>query len=332
MHKSDAAPKAEPKAEPDVLSQQALQAARQGKSLGLASSLGAFSLWGVLPVYWKQLAMLEPMLLLLHRIIWSFVFLAIAEIKAKRLRATLAHLKNKRQSMIIALRSLLLAANWGLYIWAVNNNHIIEASLGYFLNPLFNSLLGIIFFKERPNVLQKFSILLAFTGVSVQVVMFGSIPAIGLGLALCFAAYGALRKKDSMPAIPGLFLETTLICPLVIAALIWYGLTGGIGFDLGAAKILMLIGAGPVTSIPLLLFAYGAQRLNLTTVGLTQYLSPTFTLLIGTFVYNEQLSDGHLISFIFIWIALAIYTFESLRLYNANAKFVRQKGCKIPVK
>jgi chloramphenicol-sensitive protein RarD len=291
-----------------------------GKSLGLMSAIGAFAMWGVLPIYWKQLSFIEPALILVHRFFWSFVVLLALMFKAKKLRSTLALLKNKRHALLILLRSLILSFNWGLFIWAVSNNHIIDTSLGYFLNPLLNTLFGIIFFRERPDFLQKFAIFLAFTGVSVQIVMFGSVPVIGLGLALAFAAYGALRKKDDMPAIQGLFLETTLILPLVAVALIWFVLRGSIGFDRSIAAGFLIILAGPFTSIPMILFAYSAQRLDLTTVGLAQYISPTFTLLIGTFVYHEQFAQGQMVSFIFIWAALIIYSFESIRLYKKSTQ------------
>ncbi|MDR2825629.1 MAG: EamA family transporter RarD [Deltaproteobacteria bacterium] len=290
------------------------------KSLGLMSAIGAFGMWGVLPVYWKQLSFIEPVIILIHRFFWSFIFLTALLLKAKNLRSTLALLKNKRHALIILLRSILLAFNWGIFIWAVNNNHIIETSLGYFLNPLLNTLFGIIFFRERPDFLQKLAIFLAFTGVSVQTILFGSVPIIALSLASLFAAYGAIRKKDNMPATEGLFLETTLLLPLVLVALIWFILKGSIGFDRGLVAGLLIVAAGPLTSIPLIMFAYSTQRLNLTTVGLAQYISPTLTLLTGTFIYNEQLGQGQIVSFIFIWAALLIYSFESIRLYKRSTK------------
>ncbi|MDR1242784.1 MAG: EamA family transporter RarD [Deltaproteobacteria bacterium] len=300
----------------------------QDKSLGLASALGAFSLWGCLPVYWKQLIFIDPLLILLHRIVWSFVFLAAVLLKSGSLLSTLALLKNKRHALIIALRSLLLTVNWGLFIWAVNNNHLVESSLGYFLNPLLSTLIGVVFFHERPDFLQKFAVFLALTGVSIQIIMFGSVPVVALSLASIFAAYGAIRKKDTLPAVPGLFLETVLICPPAAAALVLFALTGEIGFERGLPTIFLIICSGPLTSIPLLLFAYSTLRLNLTTIGLAQYISPTLSLLLGVWVYGEAISRGHMVSFVFIWAALALYSFESLRLYKNATKLLRQPGQK----
>jgi chloramphenicol-sensitive protein RarD len=300
--------------------------AQRGQAKGLCSAIGAFTLWGVLPVYWKLLMAISPFIIVLHRVLWSFVFLLILEIKDGKLLSTLAQLKSKRSALIITVRSLILSLNWLTFIWAVNNGHIIESSLGYFLNPLVSTVLGILFFRERPNFPQYFAIFLACAGVGVQIIIFGRLPWIALTLAVLFAVYGAMRKADSRGAVSGLFLETLVITPFVLAGLIWFALRGDIGFSSGLPMALLVLSTGIVTSLPLLLFCYSTQFLNLTTVGLTQYISPSISMLIGVFVYHENITAGHMASFTCIWIALFLYSFESIRQYrNATSLNWRDK-------
>lgn len=288
---------------------------------GLVAALSAFVMWGVLPIYWKTLIFIAPLTIMLHRVIWSFAFLLLLEIKAGRLRSTLAALKDKRAAALTATRSLILGLNWLIFIWAVNNGHIVETSLGYFLNPLLNTLCGALFFKERPNFLQGCAILLALTGVGVQVAIFGRLPWIALSLASLFAAYGAMRKADPRRAVSGMFLETALITPLALAGLLWIALSGDItGLGESLPRLLLIMSSGLVTSLPLLLFAHSTQRLSLTTLGLAQYIAPSLTMVIGVFIYQESVTSGHMLSFACIWAALALYTFESLRLYRAATR------------
>jgi chloramphenicol-sensitive protein RarD len=301
-------------------------AEQRGQIKGLCAAIGAFTMWGVLPVYWKLLISISPLVIVLHRVLWSFVFLLILEIKDGKLLSTLAQLKNKRSTAIVAVRSLVLSLNWLTFIWAVNNGHIIETSLGYFLNPLINTLFGILFFRERPNFPQYFAIFLACAGVGVQVVIFGRLPWIALTLAALFAVYGAMRKADTRGTVSGLFLETLVITPCVLAALVWFSLHGDTGLGSSLPMTLLVLSTGLVTSLPLLLFGYSTQFLTLTTVGLTQYISPSISMGIGVFVYHESITAGHMASFACIWIALLLYTFESIRLYrNATSLNWRDK-------
>ncbi|MDR2892348.1 MAG: EamA family transporter RarD [Deltaproteobacteria bacterium] len=288
----------------------------RSRMLGLWSALVAFNIWGVLPIYWKLLSFISPQLILLYRIFWSYVFLLAIVLKSGKLRQTFALLKHRRTAITVTVCSILLTGNWFIFIWAVNSGHIVETSLGYFLNPLINMILGVIFFRERPDPLQWLAILIAFSGVAVQVWIFGRLPWIALSLGTSFALYGMLRKTETIDSVPGLFLETSVMFPLVTAGLIWFWINGDTSLITSVPQTLLIMCAGIFTSIPLLLFAYSAQRLSLTTLGLTQYISPSISLLIGVFIYGEPLTSGHLISFMLIWIALAIYTFESIRLYR----------------
>jgi chloramphenicol-sensitive protein RarD len=289
---------------------------RQNQAAGLGAAVGAFILWGVLPIYWKLLSHLSPLLIILHRVFWSFIFLLLLMLKDKRTLACLALLKNRRTFLTTSLRSLLLTANWLVFIWAVNNGHIVETSLGYFLNPLMNTLCGALFFKERPNMPQYIAILFALTGVGIQLFAFGRLPWIALSLGSLFAVYGALRKADPVDSISGLFLETTTIIPLISAALLWFHFNGGTGLDASLPQTLLIMSAGVLTSVPLMLFAFSAMRLSLTTVGLVQYIAPSMTMLIGVFIYAEPVTSVHLASFACIWTALLIYSIESLRQYR----------------
>lgn len=286
------------------------------KIKGFWATLGVFSAWGFLPIYWKSLSFIEPFLILLHRIFWSFWMLLLMRAQNGGLRETFACLRDKGYAFKVAVRSLLISCNWLIFIWAVNTGYVIETSLGYFMSPLVHMLCGIVFFRERPRPLQRLAIGLAVVGVGVQVGFFGDIPWVALSLSVLFALYGAMRKADKRGAVEGLLLETTLILPFTIAGLIWYVATSGAGLAISPLYTILIICAGPFTGLPLVLFAYGAQRLNLTTVGIIQYIYPTIILFLGLFLYQEAVTAGAWTSFAFIWAALLVYSFESVRLYK----------------
>lgn len=290
------------------------------KTKGFWATLGVFSAWGFLPIYWKSLYFIEPFLILLHRIFWSFWMLLLMRAKTGGLRATFACLKDKGYAFKVAVRSVLISGNWLIFIWAVNAGHVVQTSLGYFMSPLMHMLCGIIFFRERPRPLQWLAIGLAVAGVGIQVGFFGDIPWVALSLSVSFALYGAMRKADKRGSVEGLLLETTLILPFTIAGLAWYAVTSGTGLTISPLYTILIICAGPFTGLPMVLFAYGAQRLNLTTVGIIQYIYPTIILLLGVFLYKEAVSAGTWVSFVFIWAALVVYTAESVRLYRLAAR------------
>ncbi len=289
------------------------------QAYGLAAAFSAFFLWGILPIYWKTLADYSAMQILLFRIIASFVFLLFLVLLTKQLGPTLKVLKNKHLFPAFVFASLALSLNWLIYIWAVNSGHIVDASLGYFLTPLINTIFGLFFFKDRLSRLQWLSLCLAVLGVICQLVMLGRLPWISLALALSFGTYGMLRKKEPIESIPGLFLETLLLTPIALGLLVWFWANNSSGFfQIKLDFNIFLLASGIVTTVPLLFFAYGAKRLRLTSLGLMQYIAPTCQLFIGVVMYKEALSSGYLLSFAFIWAGLIIYSLESLRLYKRS--------------
>jgi chloramphenicol-sensitive protein RarD len=288
--------------------------------IGVASAAGAYVLWGVLPLYWKLIDQVPPFQILAHRIIWSFLFTVVvisATGKLKPFRGELieniSHIKNFSG---IFIASLLITVNWGTYIWAVNNNHVVEASLGYYINPLVSVLLGIIVFKEKLSFWQMFSFFLAMLGVLNMTLHFGKVPWVSLLLAITFGLYGLCKKMIRPGAITGIALETLFITPFALIYLnhIQNSGSGYFSFsDPGTAAL--LAGAGVVTAVPLILFAGGAKRLPLSIVGFIQYISPTITLILGIFLFHEQFTGVHLASFMLIWVALTIFSLAGTRTF-----------------
>ncbi len=286
--------------------------------IGTASAAGAFLLWGVLPVYWKSISSVPSDQIIAHRILWCFLFLVLVLAVTARLRGFLCELRKvaaaPKKMAAVFTASMLISVNWYIFIWAVNSGRIVETSLGYYINPLVSVLLGIVFLKEKLSLWQTVSFLLALTGVFNMTVSFGAVPWISLVLAITFGTYGLFKKIVNLDAITGLTMETMIITPLAAAFLVYTYNCGTIvfSFDLSPVAILT-VGAGVVTAAPLLLFAGGANRLPLYAVGFWQYLSPTISLLLGIFLYNETFTKVHLVSFSLIWAALIIFSLSTTR-------------------
>lgn len=298
----------------------------QSKKVALLAAGGTYVIWGLLPVYWAMLSNVPAFEMVLHRLWWTTLSSLLLVVVAGKLGSTLALLKDRRNMLIITTCGVLMASNGLIYIWAVVSNQVVEASLGYFLTPLFHTGFGILLFKDRTTTFQKFAIALAAIGVLVQVVIIGKVPLIALGLALTFSAYAARKKSSSYESTSGLFLETAILCPLVLLGLVWFGLSGKGHFTSSFATMLLLIGTGPITTLPLILFAYGTKRLSLITIGLLQYIGPSLSLLLGIFWFREPVTSTHFISFGLIWLALAIYSFDSVRTYRLAEKVVRSES------
>lgn len=282
---------------------------------------GAYLCWGLFPLYWKPLHAIPALEILCHRVVWSALFVALALLVSKGYAPLRAAVADPRRIMIFAVSSLMLSLNWTLYIWAVNSGNVVEASLGYFINPLVNVLLGRLVLGERLTRIQAISVGLAFAGVAWMTVSLGVLPWIALLLAASFGFYGLLRKKAPLPSLQGLALETFLMFPLAAGFLLWKGIDGSGHFGhLPVALDAMLVGAGVVTAVPLLLFASGARRLTLTTLGLIQYISPTMQLLLGVLLYNEAFGSERLTGFAFIWAGLMLYSGSSLLAYLRKAR------------
>ena len=285
---------------------------------GIFFGLAAYVLWGILPVYWKALELVSPFEILSSRFMWSCVFVFLLIIFQKKWLLFTKEVKqvfsNVKTGAAMVAAGITISFNWGTFIWAVNNGHIVETSMGYYINPLVSILFAVVFLRERLDKMQLAAITCAFIGVASMVYSFGKIPWVSLTLAFSFALYGLLKKILPVSALTSIMLETLLITPL---ALVYeYSLwQQGVSFYASGnlQVIMMLTGAGVVTAIPLLLFTAGARLLPLKIIGFLQYISPTLTLLIGVFVYNEAFTASHLLAFGWIWAALLLFIVSQLR-------------------
>ena len=276
------------------------------KTKGFIATLATLFLWGFFPVYWKSLQHVPAVEILAHRIVWSFFFTLLIIL----LRRRRSHLSFSKELIATAV---LISANWLIYIWAVNTDRIVEASLGYFINPLATVLLGILFLRERLRRPQGLALILACVGLVFLAWRLGRTPWVALLLAFTLAFYGLLRKTAKAESLPGLFVETALLSPFALAYILRLGFLGSSAFCPEALRTdLLLIGGGVITSGTLLLFVYGARRLRYTTVGFLQYLLPTMQLTIGVFLYHEPFTRVHLISFGFVWAGVILYSVSSL--------------------
>ncbi|MEM9554761.1 MAG: EamA family transporter RarD [Acidobacteriota bacterium] len=283
------------------------------RSIGFAYTIGAFLLWGVSPVFWKLLDTVPPLEILGHRVVWCALLMAIYLV-IRRGRVMGGGLRGRRRAFIMLLGStLLIATNWYLFILSVVTDRLLQASLGYYVNPLISVVLGMVFLGERMRRLQALSVAVAVVGVAVLTARLGHLPWLSVGLALSFGFYGLLRK--TVPASPeeGLTLETWLLLPAALALLVPTHLQGGGAFGTSWSMSLLLVAAGLWTAVPLLWFTHGARRLPLATVGVLQYLAPTGQFLLGVLVYREPFDSAQLVAFVLIWIALAIFTVDARR-------------------
>lgn len=291
--------------------------AKQGVLLAIA----AYTMWGIAPIYFKAIGEVTPFEILSHRIIWSFVFLSFLLHMGKRWRAVVHVIRDKKKMGVLSATSLLVASNWLIFIWAVNSNHMIDASLGYYINPLFNVVLGMLFLGERLRKLQWFAVLLAFIGVMIQVLAFGQVPVVALALAISFGCYGLLRKKVNLDAQTGLFIETMIIVPVALFYLFVIADTQTSDLTNNSWGLnLLLISAGIVTTLPLLCFNGAATRIMLSTLGFFQYIGPSLMFLLAVLVYGEALTTDKVITFAFIWGALVIFSFDGLKASHRNRK------------
>ena len=282
---------------------------------GVIYAIGAYALWGLLPLFWKILEDVPAFQILCHRISWSLVFLIFIHMIRKNFSWLKDAFKNKRTVITFLTTSILLSANWFTYIWAVNNGRTIEASLGYFINPLLCVILGVIVLKERPDKWSWIAISLAGAGIGYTVIVYGSIPWIAFVLAGSFSIYGLLRKQASLNSLQGLTFETLILFLPATAILIYFEVKGIGSFGhVTFTKNVYLSLAGIVTSVPLLLFAAAARRIELTSLGILQYIAPTLQFIIGLLVFREDFSRSRLVGFSFVWVALIIYTITRIKL------------------
>ncbi len=280
-------------------------------NLGYLYALLAYFLWGLFPVYWKQLEHIPATQLIGHRIVWSFVFMVLFLAVTRQLGRLRPLLRDRKVVRTYALAGMLLAGNWLTYVWAVNHGYIVEASLGYFINPLFSVLLGLVVLHERLRPWQWVAIGLATLGVAYLTVTYGRLPWIALILTATFGLYGLVTKTAPLDAIEGLTLETGLIFLPAAGFLLWHEIqgTGAFGHS-GLTANLLMLGSGAVTAVPLLFFGLAVRRVPLSVVGILQYLAPTLQFLLGVLAYHEPFTQTHLVGYSLVWLALIIFWVE----------------------
>lgn len=285
--------------------------------LGLLYAGAAFLIWGLGPIYWKAIAAVPALEISAHRVVWAFLFLLIL-IVAGRLRTEfVSGLKDFRILMTLMLTAVILAGNWLLYVWAINNNYMLQGSLGYYINPLVNVVFGVLFLRERLRPAQVLAVLLAGAGVVYLTFSYGEFPWIALALAASFGLYGLIRKVAPVGALVGLSIETMFMLLPAAAYLIYLEAQGSASFLRGSVSIdLLLLGTSVLTAVPLTCFTAGARRINLSTVGLLQYMAPTLIFLLAVFYYHEPFAAAQVRTFIVIWIALIIYSTDSMIYYR----------------
>jgi len=287
---------------------------REPAHIGVFYALSAFLLWALLPVYIKALGAVPPLEIIAHRVVWSVVLMAGLVLLLKRPEEIRQALGGPRLWQALALTTLLISANWLIFVWAIGEGHILQCSLGYYINPLVNVLLGVLFLGERLNRAQGAAVALAVIGVGCLVVQVGAVPWVSLSLALTFGFYALVRKKAAVEPLIGFLVETVLLLPLSLAYLLYLAYLGSGSFGAhGGGFDLLLAASGVVTAVPLVLFLYGARTLKLSTLGLMQYVAPTGQFLLGTLVYGEAFTSAHALAFGFIWLALGLYSWDASR-------------------
>ena len=287
---------------------------RRGFLLGLA----AYALWGVFPVYWTLLEPTGALELLAHRVTWSALVMVLLLVLLRRRAALVAILRTPRLLGLLTVAAVTISVNWGVFIWAVTHGHVVETSLGYFMNPLVTVLAGVVVLGERLRPLQWVAVGIAAAAVLGLTVEHGRPPYVALTLALSFALYGLVRKQASVGAIEGLGVETLLVLPLAAGYLAWLGSTGASqAFVDPPGHFLLLMTTGAVTALPLLCFGAAATRIPLTTLGLLQYVAPTLHFLFGVYLFDEAMPTARLVGFCLIWVALAVFTVDGVRQHRS---------------
>ena len=283
------------------------------RNKGFLYAFGAYTVWGLFPIYWKWLHQVDAVQLIGHRIAWSFIILMIIVVATRQFTSLREAAFNRRVLMIYFVAAIFIGINWLVYVWAVNQDYIVETSLGYFINPLLSVLLGVVFLRERLRAFQWLPVVLAFCGVAYLTITYGHLPWIALILAFSFGSYGLIKKLAPLGSLFGLTIETGILFLPAVFLLIYDNGTGtGVFLHATPVTNLLLMGAGLVTTVPLLMFASAAQRIPLTMVGILQYITPTIQFLLGVLVYREPFDHNQLIGFGIVWLALILFIAENL--------------------
>jgi chloramphenicol-sensitive protein RarD len=298
---------------------------------GILHAFGAYFIWGLVPIYWKFLTHVPAIQLIGHRIVWSFVLLVAILLLGRKWTELRASITDRNVIFIYSVAAVLCGLNWFIYVWAVTSGYILEASLGYFINPLLSVLLGVVFLRERLRPFQWVSIGLATAGVAYLTIVYGRLPRIALGLALTFGFYGLVKKKAPLNSLNGLALETGILFLPGLAFLSYMGWIGkGAFFHTGLTSDLLMVGAGFITTIPLLLFASATQRIPLTTIGVMHYITPTLQFLLGVLVYREAFSATQAFGFGIVWVGLLLFCAESFLSRFSSRPAINLGGSKLP--
>ncbi len=295
-------------------------AADSADKSGLAAALGAYASWGLFPILFHLLGGVSPLLVVAHRIVWSFLLVGSILTGRRRLSEVTAALRSRTALRGIVMSALLLSVNWLLFVGAVHSEKVLEASFGYFINPLVSVGIGMALLGERMRPMQLAAVAIALFGIAVQALALASIPYISLGLALSFGFYGYFRKTVPVGSAAGLFVETLVLLPVALGYMGYSVVTEGWGPLANPATFALLVATGPVTSFSLLLFAYGAKRLPLRTIGMLQYVAPSLQFLLAILAYGEPMNAVQLVSFVIIWISLCIYSVDLVRRRSRPAR------------
>ena len=287
---------------------------------GIGFGLLAYGIWGFFPLYFRQLSHVPPMDVLSNRAAWACLFVGLLLTLGRRWGNVLAVLRQPRQLAMLALAALLVGSNWLVFLWAVANQQVVASSLGYFLTPLVNVLLGLVVLKERLNRLEWLSVALAVAAIGNEVAVLGSLPWVALFLAATFGSYGLVRKQVPVDAISGLWLETLAMLPVCLLYAWWVGQSGHAVFGAGSTStVALLAGAGVLTALPLMAFAAATQRLDLATVGMLMYINPTMQFLTAIFIFDEPFQPARLLSFGLIWLGLLVFSISLWRKVRRRA-------------
>ena len=301
------------------------------RRLGVLSGLGAYALWGLFPLYFPLLEPAGGLEIVAHRVLWSLLFVGILLTVLRRWSQVRALITDRRRVLVLGGAAVLIAVNWTVFVYGVNSGHVVETSLGYFINPLVSVLLGVVVFSERLRPLQWTAVAIAGVAVAVLTIDYGRPPWIALSLALSFGLYGLMKKLVRVEAAPGLFVETALVAiPAAVVIGVLHADGHGSFGAAGAGHALLLVSSGIATAVPLLLFAAATRRIPLSSVGLLQYVTPLMQLSIGVFVDGEPMPPARLVGFAIVWVALAVFTVDSVR--SARAAGRRRAAVPVPAK
>ncbi|WP_158771848.1 EamA family transporter RarD [Paraglaciecola sp. L1A13] len=290
---------------------------------GILFAIAAYTMWGVAPLYFKLIGQVPAMEILMHRIVWSVVVLVVLVGITGKFEKVKQAVFNPKVMQVLLISGVLLAANWFIFIWAINNNHLLDASLGYYINPLLNIFLGRLFLGERLRRLQKVAVGLALFGVVYFIVSYGQLPWVALALAGTFGVYGLLRKQVAVDSLPGLLVESSLLLPPAIVYWIWFAGEWSNMLSNDSTLNVTLICAGIVTTAPLLCFTAAAKRIMFSTLGFFQYIGPSIMFVLAAVVYDEPLDGSKIVMFGFVWLALGLFSYDSLRQYRKIRKALK---------